>query len=371
MKKIVCVLLCFVMIFSIVGCSSDKKDGSEDTSTVNKKSEQESNDQDKTDKNTTNSTKEASNSDASDDTKTNTDTSNSDASDDTKINTDTSDNISVNTDTSASDNTNEAAHKDLYQEFIDGTGKAKYMGLGDKTSFLDTKVALEIGKSYSWDEISEALKSFDEFMEYKQDGEESYKLIDCGSDGVKELLVEALFATEYSLHMIVKEINGELQIIYTQDGWSRCGVSIGDNGEIFTGGSAGANVHVSDYAYIDADGNYKYFYGITETLTLFGDFYAFKTDDDFVTFSTEGLDSEHTGIDDYVIEDENGVRNHYYHYFMFDDDFNYVSSDADYTDDNEIGKRFKDAGIETYTTAQINEILADKANKLGVPESMK
>ncbi|MCR5431241.1 MAG: hypothetical protein K6E95_01645 [Lachnospiraceae bacterium] len=259
----------------------------------------------------------------------------------------------------------------LYQAFMDGTGSAKYTGSGDRTSYLDTKAVLEVGKSYTWDDISKALETVDEFSEVKQSGDVTYHMIDCGKDGILELYAEAPFNEEYTLYMIVKEFDGELQIIFTQDGWSRSSVLVGENGEVITGGSAGAAVHVSDYAYIDAEGKYKYYYGVTETLTLFGDYYAFTTGDDFVTIPTEGLDSEHIGIDDYYIEDENGGRVHYHHYFMIDDDFNDITTDADYSDDNEIKKRFADAGIKTYTSAEIDEILSTKGTELNIPDTMK
>ena len=58
-------------------------------------------------------------------------------------------------------------------------------------------------------------------------------------------------------------------------------------------------------------------------------------------------------------------RDHYYSYFVIDDNFNDVTTDADYDDSNELKKRFTDAGIKTYTKSEIDQMLKDRATQIG------
>lgn len=254
----------------------------------------------------------------------------------------------------------------LYKSFMDGgVAKAKYLGNADRTSYLNTRSVLEAGKFYSWEDISKALENSDEFVTYVQSGDVEYSFIDCGNDGVQELYAQALFNDEFSLHMIIKEFDRELRIIFTQDGWSRSYVTIEPDGKITTEGSGGANVHIIDHSYIDADGNYTYYYGMSETIGLFGNIYAYRRDNDYVTISTDDLDTDHIGIREYYVENENATRSYYYEYFIMDDEYNDITTDADYDDSNELKKRFKEAGIKTYTHAEMEKFLSELADNIG------
>ena len=200
------------------------------------------------------------------------------------------------------ENTNKSAQGDLYQAFREGTAKAKYRGTGDRTSYLEISKVLEVGKAYSMDEIVKAIGTVDEYSEFKLTSDIVFSEIDCGEDGVRELLVEAPFNEEFRLYMILKEIDGELVICFSQDGWSRSYVEVEPDGRIISGGSAGAAVHVFDYGYVNAKGDYQYYYGCEETTTLYGDFYAYTSGEDYKLISTEGLDADHLGVREYYFE---------------------------------------------------------------------
>ncbi len=262
-----------------------------------------------------------------------------------------------------------AAEGDLYEAFKKGTAKAKYRGTGDRASNLATATVLEKGKAYTLEEIEKAVEGADEYMELKVTGDVDFSLIDCGSDGDKELLVEIPFGDEFRLHMIIKEINGELVICYDQDSWSRSMVEVKPDGTIEGSGSGGAAIHIVDYAFVDAKGDYKYFYGCEETLTLYGDVYAYKKGEDYVTFTSEGLDQDHLGIRDYYFEADYAEREHYYSYFVVNDNYEDITSDADYDDSNELKKRFTEAGIKTYTQVEIDQMLKDRAGEIGYPKN--
>ena len=258
------------------------------------------------------------------------------------------------------------------ERFMKGTLRAEYTGEADRTTYIDTKAMLTEGTFYNWDGIVDRLDILrygsGAVEPYVQTGDVSYRLIDCGNDGLKELCVEGEFNDEYGLHMIVCCRNFGLRIAYIQDSWSRSDVSIADNGVITTGGSGGATVHSSDYAYVDADGKYNFCYGVTQTLPVFESMYVQKDDGEPVPLSAEGLDTEHLGLNEYRFEDENGKSTYYYEYFVVDDDYNDITTEADYSDSFELKKRFADLGIKTYTSSEIKELIEARKEEIHFPE---
>ncbi len=249
----------------------------------------------------------------------------------------------------------------LYDDFKAGNAKAKYTGAGDRTSYLETSLCLEKGKSYTMDEIVSALEGS---TEYKKASDTTYTMIDCGSDGIPEMLTETFFDPEFTLYMIIKDIDGELVICFDQDAWSRSDLQVEADGKISSGGSAGAAVHIMDYAYVDAKGDYKFFYGCEETLTLYNDIYLYdKTD--YQVLPVDGLDVDHIGIRDYYFEADYEQRTHYYEYFMINDNYEDVTTDADYEDSNPVKQKFAECGVKTYTHADIEALLNARAVDIG------
>ncbi len=249
----------------------------------------------------------------------------------------------------------------LYDDFKAGNAKAKYTGAGDRTSYLETSLCLEKGKSYTMDEIVSALEGS---TEYKKASDTTYTMIDCGSDGIPEMLTETFFDPEFTLYMIIKDIDGELVICFDQDAWSRSDLQVEADGKISSGGSAGAAVHIMDYAYVDAKGDYKFFYGCEETLTLYNDIYLYdKTD--YQVLPVDGLDVDHIGIRDYYFEADYEQRTHYYEYFMINDNYEDVTTDADYEDSNPVKQKFSECGVKTYTHADIEALLNARAADIG------
>ena len=262
--------------------------------------------------------------------------------------------------------TSQASGSDLYEAFKNGTAKVKYRGTGDATSYLETRAVLTAGQSYSLEEIVEALAKHEEYsyMELSLTNTE-YSMIDCGNDGVPELLATAQLGDEYSLLFIIKEIDGELVICYDQDSWSRSSTVVNEDGTIETSGSGGAAVHVYENAFVDANGDYKFYYGLEETLSIYDEYYAFKTGEDYVAINNEGLDWEHIGVRDYYFDPDYSTRTHYYTYFMFDDNYMDVTTDADYDDYNPTKQKFTEAGINVYTMSEINDMLTSRAKEIG------
>ena len=265
------------------------------------------------------------------------------------------------------------ASLDLYESFKAGQAKATYRGTGDMASYIELSAVLTPGESYSLPEICEMAGIIDDFVQYKPQGDAEFSYIDCGSDGNKELLVKQAFASDdmyevFTLNMIIKDIDGELCICWNQDMWSRSDVEVNEDGSIEGGGSGGAALHYTDRSFVDAKGDYHYFYGLESYMTPYGEYYSYK-DGNYTSVDLEGLDNEHLGIDAYYFDSDPDKRSDYPTYSILDDNFNDVTTDADYSDDNQVMKRFTDAGIKIYTRTEINDILDKRAKEIGYPNS--
>ncbi len=259
-----------------------------------------------------------------------------------------------------------ASTSDLYEVFKQGTGTVRYRGTGDRTGYIETASILEVGKAYTLDELIEACKTTVMFIEDSQT-DVTYRNIDCGQDGVPELLVNIGFGGATSITIIMKEINNELVMCFDQDGGDRYYVDVKDNGMIESGGSSGANVHNMDYAYVDGNGDYHFYYGVSETIAPYDEYYAYKSGEDYVIIPVDGIDAEHIGIRDYYFEADYKDRNHIYNYFVINDSYEDVTTDADYDDSNLLKQRFKEAGITPYTQAKMEHKLSERAKEIGYP----
>ena len=286
---------------------------------------------------------------------------------------------SAATETQPSDNTSDVANEtpastgDLYEDFKTGAAKAKFTKSGDRGSYLVLSDILEDGQFYSLSEISDKLASSGDYS-FKVNGDATYRTIDCGNDGEKELLYQQEFTAEdmggeiFTLFMILKDMGGELKICYDQDMWSRSDITINDDGTIYGSGSGGAALHVYDFAFVDAKGDYHFYYGSEENITPFGDFY-YNVNGESKSISLEGLDTDHLIINTYYFEPEYEKRNDYVSYNMIDDNYNLVTKDEDYTDANEVYKRLTENGIKVYKNLELANLLHDRAVEIGYPDT--
>ncbi len=286
---------------------------------------------------------------------------------------------SATTETQPSDNTSEGANEtpastgDLYEDFKTGAAKAKFTKSGDRASYLTLSEILKDGESYSISEIVGGIENHDSYS-FKANGEGTFRSIDCGNDGNKELLYQQEFTAGdmggeiFTLFMILKDMGGELKICYDQDMWSRSDITINDDGTIYGSGSGGAALHVYDFAFVDAKGDYHFYYGSEENITPFGDFY-YNENGESKSLSLEGLDTDHLIINTYYFEPDYEKRNDYISYNMIDDNYNLVTKDEDYTDANEVYKRLTENGIKVYKNLELANLLHDRAVEIGYPDT--
>ena len=252
----------------------------------------------------------------------------------------------------------------LYEDFLSGNAKAKFTGEADLASYINLGNVLTKGESYTLEEIIKNCENGDETGTYPYTGNQSHRYIDCGKDGNQELLVELGFDSEFTLEMIVKDMGGELNIIYSRDQWSRSGLEIADDGTIESYGSGGATIHVYDKAYIDAAGKYHFFYGSEEYGCPYS-YYAVK-DGDYVVLDFEGMNAEQFMVISYWTSEE---ENHdcYYTLCELDPDYNICYNDELYLDSNPFKQKFDEAGVPVCTVDEVTQILKEKAAETGYP----
>ena len=118
-------------------------------------------------------------------------------------------------------------------------------------------------QDYTLDEMVDTIIAF-----YKEDWmtddvfleKIEYAYIDCGNDGNKELAIaiHTPWASQESWqeYLIIKNINGTLQTVYSNVAWSRSRIQLNEYGCIFENGEGGAWNNSSDISFIDAEGRW-------------------------------------------------------------------------------------------------------------------
>lgn len=251
--------------------------------------------------------------------------------------------------------------EELYNAFMNGEVKVVYHNLSNEEGD-SLKNYLEEGKEY---DINEIIKNIEDNQKTVVKDPE-YVFIDCGEDGITELLVKIEFEEAASLSMILKDIDGELRICYSGEEWVRNDLSVSDIGIISSAGSGGATVHGYDNAFVNADGEYKFFYSCSTEGNPYS-YYANTSDNSYEVISFEDLDTEYFMINCYCVKDDNGIPTYYYNYDMLDEDYNIITTDDDFDSSNPYMKKFIDAGITVYTKAEIDDIMAKRVEEIGYP----
>ena len=118
----------------------------------------------------------------------------------------------------STDSTEDNIADSVYADVESGNAKVEYTGKGDSTVYLELSQVLTTNESYTIDEICEALNPIEDFQ---NEADITYSIIDCGSDGESELLVEAQLSAMYSLDMIIKNVDDKYVICYARDNSDR------------------------------------------------------------------------------------------------------------------------------------------------------
>ena len=230
----------------------------------------------------------------------------------------------------------------LYEDFMKGNTTATYHMGTDHASYLTMPASVADGTKLTLtDLLDQIINSCD--MPLTMPESMTTNTIDCGMDGMEEYLITIpLEGPEiFTLFVVLKDMDGELQICYTTDQWSRNEVIIDKNGLITTSGSGGAAIHITTYAYLDAEGEYHFHYGVEENyapISLFA-----YMNDDFTEISFEDLTMDCIMVLTYWFE-ENTVAPKY-----------------------PVFKRFLEYGITPRSMEEMDQLIADHGKEIQYP----
>ena len=197
-----------------------------------------------------------------------------------------------------------------------------------------------------------------------------YSYLDCGNDGNKELalmFICPVVEPNSTLEMILKEMDGQIQVVYTFCTWSRSETRINKFGVISGGGSGGATLHGWDRHIINADG-----------IFVFG--YSAEEQSDIEQFaSSQGIDATETyNFDDVVCVYSMRTKPYtsgdyepeYYAYEVYKDYEEELNNPNLYTDSEY--QRFMDKfDISFLTMDEFNKLEEKRLAEIGVTEEMK
>lgn len=263
--------------------------------------------------------------------------------------------------------------KEAYMEFLKGNSKMK-VNLKDSDW-------IEVGKEFSFDEMNK------EFSEYLEDmlapatiSDGKYAFIDCGMDGTPELALNMAFSLDMDTAnqcLVFKYIDGQVCLISSQYGYYRSYVDINEYGYITYGGSGGASVHYGDYRYINKDGEEIFLYTEQEDMAFSGPYiseyyfpgheYPKGYPEDIYSYGDIYISCSTYNFNEYVYYEESDDEDYYKNniYTFYDEEGNYVEPDAD------IAKIYKENNINYYDTDEVEKMLSEHLESLGVTKEIR
>ena len=221
---------------------------------------------------------------------------------------------------------------------------------------------------YTLKEFYDALDS--SFDTPGQVGTMSYAFLDCGADGNKELAIKVsgpFVEPESDMTFVVKDMDGQLQVIYLFAEWSRSETTLYEYGELCGFGSGGASVHGWTEAFINAEGKYVFGYDYEEESDL-DQFAAFKEHDDFDASNLEGTICVYTVR--IVPYSEETKDDEYYSYSVYKDYGEKLEVPNLYTDSpyQKVMDSFKN--ISFLTADELDKLLNDHLDECGLTYKM-
>lgn len=238
------------------------------------------------------------------------------------------------------------------------------------------------GSEYTLSEVLDIVTAY--YFEYATDKKIEYidySYIDCGKDGVNELVLRFNGMNIYepdddsTLVYIIKYIDGKLSLCYYYETWARCDASIDEYGSFQSGGSNGASNHSNEYGLIDKEGNWQSIVYIES-----------ETDINQLTLS-DGLEqiplvAETKGISGEIelvtirfnenADNSDKVDNneYFYTFYVYDDNWDLIEDANLYT--NSIYKEiFYEALVPFITPDEVSTMISERAEKVGATAEIK
>ncbi len=207
-----------------------------------------------------------------------------------------------------------------------------------------------------------------------------YAYIDCGNDNVPELAVWIYMPGTNSEiwedFLIIKDVDGELNLCYAQDAWGRSVLNMNEFGYVRWDCSDGAAHHIYENTAVDADGKLQKVYRLyldywTEGISTPGidvnaigdaanDVFLFAFN--FDNYEDEGNVYTYTYAKDWKNESDNKCISFY--------DYSVRYEDTMYVDDNPVMKELRRSGKTVYSLDEVETIIKQKLESFGATEDI-
>ena len=263
----------------------------------------------------------------------------------------------------------------LYEAFLEGIEKVyteefdgfRYNEEGNKIHYY------EANDGYTLEEfLAVTIENESLFEERQQIGEVAYQIIDCGADGVPELLMQVWLTVDSfypeERQYVMKAMDGKLQLTYQNQSNSYVQESIYTN--------TGAISHTTMYsydnwyegaAYLDANGKYRPVYtGMVYMFTPAADILDERFSEAIKKNESE-LEEVYLRV--YYIGEEPEDANVYYCGEKEEDE---PSNGYDFEENTRILKQvFDETGDKLYSMQEIQSMIAAREAEIGVTDAIK
>ena len=267
-----------------------------------------------------------------------------------------------------------------YENLIAGTGKLNFSYYMDNVyanieypAFQDELFGYLKSREYTLPELiaefNDIFKNEDRYFGDEGVTYVGYSYLDCGNDGNKELAIQIVcpVVEEYSsLTMILKEMEGDIQVVHAFCQWSRSSSDINEYGVITSFGSSGATLHGWDTSIIDANGKYNFGYSEDEQ----ADINMFHTGEEHPEVD---IDSYEGDIVIYSLRtkeySEENAWPEYYSYAVYKDYQDEMDIPNLYTD-SQYQKIMDTFGVDFIPMDEFNQKIEDRLNEIGATKNM-
>lgn len=273
-------------------------------------------------------------------------------------------------------------NSELYEAFIDGSEKV-YFNEEDDILPYRYQQNLNYGEGYTVDELIEgSLASCYKYDDSKGDPTFESKYIDCGNDGIKELVVEVRFpglendeyeeSEEYLDEWVIKDIDGKLVAKYygyTAHYWY---TSINEYGYVSVN-TVGAYLGVltEQFGFLDENADWVLYYNYYYYLDM--DDYVREKGNKGLILDCSSDDWNEMQVEEYVFDEKapytDSEKTGFMTYYKYDND-GIIDDDSIYEDSSIYKQTFDEAGVNTCPRSEVEERLEKRREEIGLSEEI-
>ena len=253
----------------------------------------------------------------------------------------------------------------LYDGFLGNEVSVVYDATADEGSYIRLSELLQKGQSYTLDEINQAMAGTPEYGEELHYEFIDAGFVDCGLDDRYEMVVQ-VGAAEFTAIMLIRNVDGNLKLCFSSDGWSRSYTEIRYSGLVYSGGSNGATSHSTDGGYIDAEGTYHFLDSWAEE--LIGANGGGVVNIDELGFSEDWLVFEERLSFDTDYDYSNDV----FSFYIQDENSNEVKDDPSDPENpyEKLRALYRSFDYQAYTRAEVDQMEAEHRASIGLSDEV-